>query len=154
MGWSIGYDDKWDRDIGYGVPAYCDHPKCNAEIDRGLSYVCGGDVYGGEHGCGLFFCSAHRGYYTETRHDHCKRCGTYKPPYAAKPDHPTWMQHKLSDESWAEWRAGSPRLVAAMREQLSTITPVSPAASTPMPPRPDDVILSETAISEVPNAGR
>lgn len=26
MGWSIGYDDKWFRDIGYGVPAYCDHP--------------------------------------------------------------------------------------------------------------------------------
>jgi hypothetical protein len=20
MGWSIGYDNKWERDIGYGVP--------------------------------------------------------------------------------------------------------------------------------------
>ena len=36
MSWSIGYDDNWDRDIGYGVPAYCDHPGCNEEIDRGF----------------------------------------------------------------------------------------------------------------------
>ena len=40
MGWSLGFDDKWNRDIGYGVPAYCDHPKCSVEIDRGLAYVC------------------------------------------------------------------------------------------------------------------
>ena len=50
MGWSIGYDSNWDRDIGYGVPAYCDHPDCNEEIDRGLSYVCGGEPYGGDRG--------------------------------------------------------------------------------------------------------
>jgi hypothetical protein len=60
MGWSIGWDGTWKRDIGYGVPAYCDHPECSAEIDRGLSYVCGGDPYGGEHGCGLFFCGKHK----------------------------------------------------------------------------------------------
>ncbi len=44
MGWSLGHDNRWGkfgRDIGYGVPAICDHPGCNAEIDRGLSYVCG-----------------------------------------------------------------------------------------------------------------
>jgi len=52
MGWSIGFDSRWNRDIGYGVPAYCDHPKCNEEIDRGLAYVCCGEQpYGGEHGC-------------------------------------------------------------------------------------------------------
>src|SRR4051812_7048849 len=27
MGWSIGYDSNWQRDIGYGVPAFCDHPQ-------------------------------------------------------------------------------------------------------------------------------
>ena len=43
MGWSIGFDTRWNRDIGYGVPAYCDHPGCNKEIDRGLSHVCGGE---------------------------------------------------------------------------------------------------------------
>lgn len=54
MGWSIGYDKKWKRDVGYGVPTTCDHHDCNEEIDRGLSYVCGGDIYGGERGCGLY----------------------------------------------------------------------------------------------------
>jgi len=32
MGWSIGYDGNWKRDIGYGVPAYCDFPGCWTEI--------------------------------------------------------------------------------------------------------------------------
>jgi hypothetical protein len=54
MGWAVGYDENWKRYIGYGVPAYCDHPKCNKEIDRGLSYVCGGEPYGGNDGCGLY----------------------------------------------------------------------------------------------------
>ena len=58
MSWSIGFDSNWNRDIGYGVPAYCDNPKCNKEIDRGLSYVCGGEAFGGEKGCGLYFCPA------------------------------------------------------------------------------------------------
>ena len=40
MGWAIGYDGRWERDIGYGVPAVCDHPDCNVRIDRGLDYVC------------------------------------------------------------------------------------------------------------------
>ncbi len=26
MGWSIGYDKNLKRDIGYGVPATCEHP--------------------------------------------------------------------------------------------------------------------------------
>jgi hypothetical protein len=46
MSWAIGYDGRWKRDIGYGVPAYCDHPGCNEEIDRGLAHVCGGEPYG------------------------------------------------------------------------------------------------------------
>src|SRR5690606_23075125 len=53
MGWAVGYDSNWNRDIGYGVPTTCDHPGCNEKIDRGLSYVCGDEPYGGEHGCGL-----------------------------------------------------------------------------------------------------
>jgi hypothetical protein len=48
MGWSIGYDSKWKRDIGYGVPAPCDLPGCDKEIDRGLAFVCGTEPYGGE----------------------------------------------------------------------------------------------------------
>jgi len=40
MGWAVGYDNRWSRDIGYGVPAWCDEPGCSEAIDRGLAYVC------------------------------------------------------------------------------------------------------------------
>lgn len=67
MGWSVGWDYNWNRDIGYGVPAICDHPECSEEIDRGLAYVCcGQQPHGGEYGCGLYFCSEHMGsHYTD-----------------------------------------------------------------------------------------
>lgn len=135
MGWSIGYDWSWHRDIGYGVPAWCDHPDCDVKIDRGLSYVCGDAPYGGDHGCGLYFCGSHLHYaYTSDGMDdlldedgnalphmceHCVRnhqnpdadAGCFQP----KPDHPEWIHHKLTDESWREWRDENPRQV----EQLS-----------------------------------
>ena len=108
MGWSIGFDTNWNRDIGYSVPAFCDHPKCSEEIDRGLGYVCGGEPYGEPHGCGLYFCSKHqRGYGPQL----CSRCVNRKPPYKPKPDHPRWIKWKLTDESWAEWRKDNPREV-------------------------------------------
>jgi hypothetical protein len=56
MSWAVGFDSNWKRDIGYGVPATCDRPGCGTGIDRGLAYVCGGQPYGGEEGCGLYFC--------------------------------------------------------------------------------------------------
>lgn len=59
MGWSRGYDANWDRPIGYDVKAECDHPDCHAQINRGLSHVCGGEPYGGDRGCGLYFCKEH-----------------------------------------------------------------------------------------------
>jgi hypothetical protein len=104
MGWSIGYDDNWQRDIGYGVPAYCDHPGCGEVIDRGLSYVCcDQEPYGGDKGCGLFFCSRHRGH-------KCNHKG-----FAATPDHPDWIKWKLTDKSWRQWRKENPEQVAAMK---------------------------------------
>lgn len=107
MGWSIGYDEKWQRDVGYGVPAYCDHPGCAAVIDRGLAYVCcDGEPYGGEHGCGLFFCPEHG-------RSECEHEG-----FVATPDHPDWMRHKLQHASWAGWRIENPSLVAAIRDAL------------------------------------
>lgn len=106
MGWSIGFDRHWQRDIGYGVPAFCDHPRCRAEIDRGLSYVCGGEPYGGDRGCGLYFCGEHlSGGWGPGVVPLCSRCRNRKPPFAAKPDHPDWTHHKMTDDSWAEWRA-------------------------------------------------
>jgi hypothetical protein len=109
MGWSIGYDHNWRRDIGYGVPALCDHPKCRAEIDRGLSYVCGGHL--SDIGCGLFFCGAHRKWCRGAML--CPRCAAHKPPYKhPKPDVPEWVRHKLTDESWQSWRDENPILVS------------------------------------------
>lgn len=119
MGWSIGYDDKWKRDIGYGVPAYCDHPGCAEEIDRGLSYVCGSEPYGGEFGCGLYFCEKHRKMAGDRRENKqlCTRCYHGRDSYEAKPDHPDWIKWKLTDASWKDWRDKNPEQVAAMQSQ-------------------------------------
>lgn len=108
MGWSIGYDNTWERDIGYGVPAHCDHPGCRHVIDRGLSYVCGGEPYGGEHGCGLYFCYRHLYYVDKHEHQVCERCRDGKKAFNAKPDHKKWIRWKLKHESWAKWRKENP----------------------------------------------
>jgi len=117
VGWSIGYDDRWKRDIGYGVPAYCDHPGCMKEINRGLSYVCGGEPYGGEYGCGLFFCGEHM-FCAKDRCDSCARCAKGEEPFDPTQDHPTWITHKLTDASWAQWRAEYPQKVEQLTRQL------------------------------------
>jgi hypothetical protein len=120
MGWSIGIDPNWDRDIGYGVPAFCDHPGCGNKIDRGLSYVCGGEAYGGQKGCGLFFCEEHIGFYNKRLDGKielvglCYRCGHYKKAYNPKPDHPEWIAFKLTDKSWRQWREENPMEVKKM----------------------------------------
>lgn len=120
MGWSIGFDSNWNRDIGYGVPAICDHPKCHEKIDRGLSYVCGGDVYGELYGCGLFFCDRHRDYAGKKKGyvQICKRCSTYKKPYSPKPDTDIWIKHKLNHSSWGAWRKENVEQVEEMKKQL------------------------------------
>lgn len=107
MGWSIGDDNG--RDIGYGVPALCDYPNCNEEIHRGLSYVCGEAPYGGEHGCGLFFCYDHQEYKDLDDDGNksvrvCERCLEGKESFEPKPDIPEWINHKLTDSSWQQWR--------------------------------------------------
>lgn len=114
MGWSIGYDKHWDRDIGYGVPAICDHPACNEQIDRGLSYVCGGEPYGGNRGCGLYFCHKHLSVpFMQIASQLCEKCyPRRRKPFQPKPDVPEWIKHKLTDESWAQWRAENPGWVA------------------------------------------
>lgn len=122
MGWSIGYDDNWKRDIGYGVPATCDHPGCGAQIDRGLGFVCGGDSYGGERGCGLFFCNEHMLMPISPKlpPQLCDRCYPRKrEPFEPTPDVPRWIRHKLKDESWSQWRAENPDEVAACQSQLA-----------------------------------
>ena len=122
MSWAVGYDRNWKRDIGYGVPAKCDHPDCNADINRGLAYVCGGEPYGGEHGCGLYFCADHM-----TFPQVCERCAErHEHPDAdepelfdAKPDVPEWINWKLTDDSWGPWRDENPEEVEKMRARVS-----------------------------------
>jgi hypothetical protein len=64
MGWADCGVDSRGRPIGYGYPATCDEPGCDAAIDRGLSYACG-DMHGPqdrEDGwcCENYFCGKHR----------------------------------------------------------------------------------------------
>lgn len=100
MGWAIGYDEHWKRDVGYGVPAECDHPECKAAIDRGLAHVCGGEPFGGQDGCGLYFCGAHLLFGGGP--PRCGACIGHKEPFNAKPDAPEWTAFKLTDASWAQ----------------------------------------------------
>lgn len=93
MGWSIGYDRKRKRFIGYGVPALCDFPECNTEIDRGLAYVCcDEEPFGGEAGCGLFFCGPHTVPSLIHRHI-CVQCSMGEDAFPPKPDVPRWTLH-------------------------------------------------------------
>lgn len=129
MGWSIGFDSNWNRDIGYGVPCYCDHPECNENIDRGLSYVCGSEPYGGADGCGLYFCEKHRETFDADEYPSleldgdyaslCERCSAQGESFEAKPDHPDWIEWKLNHESWSDWRQENPDQVNEMKTQLT-----------------------------------
>jgi len=126
MGWSIGFDTNWQRDIGYGVPAICDYPGCDKEIDRGLAHVCGSDPFGGDYGCGLYFCSEHLIYRKPRGSDRmiqlCPRCYRYKSPYKPKPNTKEWIKWKLTDKSWAEWRKENPKEVNKLQEYLTPLT--------------------------------
>lgn len=65
MGWgNCGHDSK-GRQIGYMFDATCDHPGCEEQIDRGLSYVCG-DMHGDdEYSCEKYFCHEHKRNYVQ-----------------------------------------------------------------------------------------
>jgi len=34
----------------------------------------------------------------------CEKCNKNKEPFEPKPDIAEWIKHKLTDESWREWR--------------------------------------------------
>ena len=128
MGYAI-YKLNKNRLAGYGVPAICDHPDCNKEIDRGVSYACG-EPMSSEVGCDRYFCSEHKKTY---HHDdstgeqcfhlvgdcHCRsfsicnRCFEnyqmegdmyWKDSYKEKPETEEWLKHFLTDDSWEECR--------------------------------------------------
>lgn len=118
MSWAVG-TGKDERDIGYGVPALCDHPVCYKQIDRGLSYMCGMlGSEGEDRGCGLHFCSDHL--LASPKYGQlCDRCyPRLRRSYTRKPDLPEWMNHKLTDESWQRWRDENPDEVQAIKTAL------------------------------------
>lgn len=127
MGWAVGYEDgRW---VGYGVPAACDMPECETEIDRGMGYKCEewvdyeyqrhGELIEApkflddeteeleveKDGCGLFFCPDH-----QHHPDHEQA--------TPKLDSEEWQRHQLTDETWGPWRAENPQTVQAIRERL------------------------------------
>lgn len=115
MGWAVGYDTHWRRDIGYGVPAACDYPGCAAEIDRGLRHVCcDSEPYGGEHGCGLYFCPEHQS------HGGCTHAFKDDPEYRPSPDATEWLEWKLTDDSWERWRQENSAEVDELKAELAS----------------------------------
>jgi hypothetical protein len=121
---------------GYGVPSYCEYPVCNEEIDRGMSYACGGEPFS-EYGCDRYFCSRHlyfTGFYDGEvcKHDQdidggcvcecvevCERCSRGEEAFPYKPEHPDWVNHLLKDKSWARWRKENPGKVAEFKVLIS-----------------------------------
>jgi hypothetical protein len=114
MSWAVGFDPDRNRFIGYGVPAYCDHPGCNVTIDRGISHTCGDYPGGGEHGCGLHFCGEHLHRYPQV----CSACANEQKAFPPSQEHPTWSHHLLTDETWADWRAENAETVRQLFDLL------------------------------------
>lgn len=133
----MGYQVYWEggRWCGYGVPAYCDFPGCDQEIDRGVSYKCerewgyryfdsdtGEELFEDEiydptrdvieqeyqyyTDCGGFFCGTH-----ESHSDHDMFM-------EHPPEHPVWLRHILTNATWREWRRENPSLVKRYRQEL------------------------------------
>ena len=59
-GWGDCGEDSLGRPIGYYFEGTCDHPGCNAVIDRGLAYSCGGMHGQDEFSCEEYFCYKHK----------------------------------------------------------------------------------------------
>ena len=118
MGYGVyEQDGRW---CGYGVPAECDWPSCEKQIDRGVAYKCeehvwyeGDDDEEGvecvEDGCGLFFCENHLWLRDGDEHDFV----------VPKGESDEWMAHMLTDESWEQWRRENPERVKQMEVALS-----------------------------------
>lgn len=73
MGWSDCGEDVDGRHIGYGHPAFCDEPECQAIIDRGLSYLCG-EMHGDGISCNRYFCGQHLEGSNEGSGQRCREC--------------------------------------------------------------------------------
>jgi hypothetical protein len=114
MSWAVGEDEELGRDIGYGIPSFCEHPDCNEVIDRGMGCACGGE-HGNHRGCNRYFCERHL-YYAwggegvDATVDLlagqlCAMCVNDGPGrFPTKPDMLAWTYFKMTDPSWHRWR--------------------------------------------------
>jgi hypothetical protein len=71
------YTNHAGRECGYGIMATCDHPGCDAVIDRGYDYLCGQPDHigtGGGVGCLGYFCQKHRGFVGEIKDSEDREC--------------------------------------------------------------------------------
>jgi hypothetical protein len=74
--------------------------------------------YGGENGCGLFFCGQHL--YLGNGAQLCARCDEGEEgPFEPTADVQQWLNWKLTDESWQNWRDDNPQEVAAIRAAVN-----------------------------------
>lgn len=122
MGYAVY--ERNGRDCGYGIPSLCDQPDCHERIDRGLAHLCGQDPGGDEWGCGLYFCGSHL-FLPDNDGElgwRCSACRDGGEPYDPKPDLTEWVEWKLTDESWQQWRDENPESVVVMKETLDTLT--------------------------------
>lgn len=92
MGWANCGEDSKGRPIGYAHAATCDAPGCDAKINRGLSYVCGGMHGEDEVSCERYFCADHLSHWVKNGPDIVRVCA----------------------ECEAAWRAECPEEAAAM----------------------------------------
>lgn len=80
MGWADCGKDSEGRPIGYAYGAVCDYSGCNAKIDRGLAYACGGMHGVGEcdYDCEGYFCPKHLTLAEGCKHFICLNCAKEK----------------------------------------------------------------------------
>lgn len=74
MGWGNCGEDSQGRPIGYCHEGICDEPRCKKEIDRGLSYACGGMHGEADFYCEKYFCSKHLIFLCTEKQYVCRDC--------------------------------------------------------------------------------
>jgi len=133
--WYSVYEIWNNRFWGYWVSTICEHPDCNKEIDRWMSYACWWEPFS-EKWCDRYFCEKHTNYVEfdsmwdmikeESKEDKqgnecyplCERCAKNEEPFNYKPESKEWLEHIISDESWEIWREKNPKILKTYKEQL------------------------------------
>lgn len=104
--WYAVYEN-WPRFAWYWVPAICEHPNCNKEIDRWMAFACWWEPFA-EWYCDRYFCSKHLQFIFDEDDNMspqcCERCAEWKEPFPYKPETEERKEHVNTDKSWKERR--------------------------------------------------